>query len=62
MTMVKIMSNATIDKRREYKEEEVLSDELLKSPHRKRDNLSKRKRDNLEEGIKIWTSFYRLNI
>ena len=29
---------------------------------RKRDNLSPNKRERLDEGIKIWTSFYRQNI
>lgn len=44
------------------KEEKIISDEIMKSPHKKRKNLSNRKRDRLNEGMKIWTSFYRLNI
>lgn len=43
-------------------EEKILSDEVMKSPHKKRQNLSQRKRDRLNEGMKIWTCFYRLNI
>lgn len=50
------------EKRIHYDEEEVLSDEWMKSPHKKRSNLSQRKRDNLNEGVKMWTSFYRLNM
>ena len=44
------------------KEEKIISDEVMKSPHKKRKNLSNRKKDRLNEGMKIWTSFYRLNI
>jgi hypothetical protein len=40
--------------------EEILSDDVMKSPHRKRRNLSQRKKDRLNEGMKIWTAFYRL--
>ena len=43
-------------------EEKIISDEDVKSPHKKRKNLSSRKKDRLNEGMKIWTSFYRLNI
>lgn len=43
-------------------EEKILSDETMKSPHKKRRNLSQRKKDRLNEGMKIWTAFYRLNI
>ena len=43
-------------------EEKIISDEVVKSPHKKRKNLSSRKKDRLNEGMKIWTSFYRLNI
>ena len=43
-------------------EEEILSDDTMKSPHKKRKNLSPRKKDRLDEGMKIWTCFYRLNI
>lgn len=43
-------------------EKEILSDDVMKSPHRKRRNLSQRKKDRLNEGMKIWTAFYRLNI
>lgn len=41
---------------------EEISDDIIKSPHKKRKNLSPRKKDRLEEGMKIWTSFYRLNM
>lgn len=41
---------------------EIISDDVIKSPHKKRENLSQRKRDRFEEGIKIWTSFFRLNL
>ena len=43
-------------------EEKILSDEVMKSPHKKRQNLKKKKKDRLNEGMKIWTCFYRLNI
>lgn len=43
-------------------EEEILSDDTMKSPHKKRKNLSPRKKDRLDEGMKIWTCFYRLSI
>mgnify|MGYP003287796587 FL=1 len=42
--------------------EEILSDEVIKSYHKKRKNLSARKKDRFQEGMKIWTCFYRLNI
>lgn len=42
--------------------EEILSDDIIKSPHKKRKNLSARKKDRLNEGMKLWTSFYRLNM
>ena len=42
--------------------EEILSDDIIKSPHKKRENLSARKKDRLNEGMKLWTCFYRLNI
>ena len=44
------------------KQEEILSDDIIRSPHKKRKNLSARKRDRHNEGVKIWTSFYRLNL
>lgn len=61
--MVKKM-NSTIDDREriQYDEGEVISDDYMTSPHRKRKNLSMRKKDNLQEGTKIWTSFYRKNM
>lgn len=56
--------NSTIDDREriQYDEGEVISDDYMTSPHRKRKNLSMRKKDNLQEGTKIWTSFYRMNM
>ncbi|MBQ2408116.1 MAG: hypothetical protein II309_01670 [Bacilli bacterium] len=42
--------------------EEIITDEVIRSPHKKRENLPQRKKDRFEEGIKIWTSFYRLNL
>ena len=44
------------------KNKDYVSDEVIKSPHRKRENLSARKKDRFEEGMKIWTSFYRANL
>lgn len=44
------------------KNKDYISDEVIKSPHRKRENLSARKKDRFEEGMKIWTSFYRANL
>lgn len=44
------------------KQEEILSDDIIRSPHKKRKNLSARKRDRHNEGVKIWTSFFRLNL
>lgn len=44
------------------KNKDYVSDEVIKSPHRKRENLSARKKDRFEEGMKIWTSFFRLNL
>ena len=43
-------------------EKEILSDNIIKSPHVKREGLSKRKTERLDEGTKIWCAFYRLNI
>ena len=44
------------------KNKDYISDEVIKSPHRKRENLSARKKDRFEEGMKLWTSFYRANL
>ena len=44
------------------KNKDYISDEIIKSPHRKRENLSARKKDRFEEGMKLWTSFYRANL
>jgi len=44
------------------KNKDYISDEVIKSPHRKRENLSARKKDRFEEGMKLWTSFFRLNL
>ena len=44
------------------KNKDYISDEVIKSSHRKRENLSARKKDRFEEGMKIWTSFYRANL
>lgn len=44
------------------KNKDYVSDEIIKSPHRKRENLSARKKDRFEEGMKLWTSFYRANL
>lgn len=41
-------------------EEKILSDDIIKSPHKKRKDLSARKGDRYTEGVKIWTSFWRL--
>ena len=43
-------------------QEEILSDDIIRSPHKKRKNLSARKRDRHNEGVKLWTSFYRANL
>lgn len=43
-------------------EEKILSDDVMRSPHKERKNLSQRKKDRFEEGIKLWTAFYRLNM
>lgn len=43
-------------------QEEILSDDIIRSPHKKRKNLSARKRDRHNEGVKLWTSFYRCNL
>ncbi len=42
--------------------EEIITDEVIRSPHKKRENLPQRKKDRFEEGIKLWTGFYRLNL
>ena len=44
------------------KNKDYVSDEVIKSPHRKRENLSARKKDRFEEGMKLWTGFYRANL
>ena len=44
------------------KEEKILSDNVIRSPHKQRENLSPRKKDRLNEGMKIWTSFFRCNM
>ena len=43
-------------------QEEILSDDIIRSPHKKRKNLSSRKRDRHSEGVKIWCSFFRANL
>ena len=43
-------------------QEEILSDDIIRSPHKKRKNLSARKKDRHNEGVKLWTSFYRCNL
>lgn len=43
-------------------DEEILSDDVIRSPHRKRKNLKQRKKDNFEYGVKLWTGFYRRNM
>ena len=44
------------------KDDEILSDSVIRSPHKKRKNLSMRKKDNLNEGVKIWCTYFRKNL